>query len=347
MNIEKLDKNMKVNTKIQEKNLCVYNIDDEPFELLGVQRDGDIYVRMDLNVAKSVSQSVYDLAKHTSGGRVRFKTDSKFIALFCKVPAVGTMRHMPKTGQCGFDVFADGIFTTFVAPDDETPEEFEGIHYFPDKKMREIVIGFPLYNTTNHLYLGLENGAAVEKCPPYEKKVVFYGSSITQGACASRPGSSYASITARSLGWDFLNLGFSGNAKGETAMANYIKNLKMDVFVYDYDHNAPDSAHLEKTHKPFFDIIRAQNPSLPVIFMSRPDFHNGSLEDNIKRKAVILNTFAKAMADGDKNVYFIDGNSLWGEYGYDCCTVDGCHPTDLGMWRMAEMVTNTIRRIKF
>ena len=143
MNIEKLDKNMKVNTKIQEKNLCVYNIDDEPFELLGVQRDGDIYVRMDLSVAKSVSQSVYDLAKHTSGGRVRFKTDSKFIALFCKVPAVGTMRHMPKTGQCGFDVFADGVFTTFVAPDDEAPEEFEGIHYFPTKKCGKSSLAFP------------------------------------------------------------------------------------------------------------------------------------------------------------------------------------------------------------
>ena len=302
MNIESIDKNMKLNSKISEQNMRVYSIDDEPFALLGIKRDKDIYVRMALDAAKSVSPSVYDLAKHTSGGRVRFMTDSKFIALFCKVPAVGTMRHMPKSGQCGFDVFADGVFTTFLAPEDDTTEEFEGIHRFSGRKMREIVIHFPLYNTANNLYIGLEIGAAVEKCLPYKKKVVFYGSSITQGACASRPGNSYASITARSLGWDFLNLGFSGNAKGEAAMAHYIKNLKMDVFVYDYDHNAPDSAHLEKNHKPFFDIIRAQNPALPVIFMTRPDFHNGSFEDNIKRKGVIYNTFAQAAAGGDKNV---------------------------------------------
>ena len=347
MKIENIDKNMKQNTKIQEKNLVFKNIDDDPFEILGVKRDGDIYVRMDLDVAKAVNQSVYDLAKHTSGGRVRFLTDSKFVALSCKVPKVTTMWRMARAGQSGFDLFADGVFAFCLAADSDTIEEFEGIHYFPDKKMREIVINFPLYNTVNNLYIGLEDGAEIQKCPAYEKRVVFYGSSITQGACASRPGNSYAAITARSLGWDLLNLGFSGNAKGEAEMAHYIKNLKMDVFVCDYDHNTPDSTHLEKTHKPFFDIIRAANPALPVVFMTRPDFHNGSREDNIKRKAAVFNTFTQAAAAGDKNVYFIDGNSLWGEYGYDCCTTDGCHPTDLGMWRMAETVKNTLRRIKF
>ncbi len=345
MKIENIDKNMKQNTQIQEQNMCVHNIDDEPFEILGVKRDGDIYVRMDLDVAKTVSQSVYDLAKHTSGGRVRFLTDSKYIALFCKIPKSVTMRHMTRTGQSGFDLYVDGIFTTIFAADNDETGEFEGIYHFPDKKMREIVIDFPLYNSVNSLYIGLENSAEIKKCAKYEKRVVFYGSSITQGACASRPGNSYAAITARSLKWDFLNLGFSGNAKGEAEMAHYIKNLEMDVFVCDYDHNTPDSAHLEKTHKPFFDIIRAENPALPVIFMTRPDFHRESREDNIKRKAAIFNTFARAAVDGDKNVYFIDGNSLWGEYGYDCCTIDGCHPADLGMWRMAEMVTNTICRI--
>ena len=77
MKIENIDKNMKQNTQIQEQNMCVHNIDDEPFEILGVRRDGDIYVRMDLDVAKTVSQSVYDLAKHTSGGRVRFLHEEK------------------------------------------------------------------------------------------------------------------------------------------------------------------------------------------------------------------------------------------------------------------------------
>lgn len=346
MKIENIDKNMKQNTEIQEENLVFKNIDQEPFEILGVKRDGDIYVRMDLDVAKTVSQSVYDLAKCTSGGRVRFMTDSKYIALSCKVPTKDAGRLNTRTMESGFDIYADGLFITCLAADNDATEEFEGIHYFPDSRMREIVVNFPLYNMVNRLNIGLESGAEIKKCPKYEKRIVFYGSSITQGACASRPGNSYAAITARSLGWDLLNLGFSGNAKGEAEMAHYIKNLEMDVFVYDYDHNAPDSAHLEKTHKPFFDIIRTQNPTLPVIFMTRPDFHNGSLEDNIKRKAVIYNTFAQAYAGGDKNVYFIDGNSFWGEYGYDCCTIDGCHPTDLGMWRMAEMVTNTIRRIK-
>ena len=128
---------------------------------------------------------------------------------------------------------------------------FEDVLDYSERKMRSFVINFPLYTDVCELYLGLEESAKVEAAPDYEIKVpvVYYGSSITQGGCASRPGTSYQAIISRRLNCDYVNLGFSGNAKGEPAIAEYIAGLEMSVFVYDYDHNAPNPEHLAADRK--------------------------------------------------------------------------------------------------
>ena len=149
----------------------------------------------------------------------------------------------------------------------------------------------PAYVRDLCLELGLDTGAAIRPAPSYpNKKVVFYGSSITQGACASRPGNSYEAMVARRFGFDYVNLGFSGNAKGEDTMAAYIAGLDMDVFVYDYDHNAPTLEHLAKTHEPFFNIIREKRPDLPVVMISRPSSGWLSVETDEMRRDVVLQT---------------------------------------------------------
>ena len=134
-----------------------------------------------------------------------------------------------------------------------------------------------------------------------------------------------------------VNLGFSGNAKGEAEMANLIATLQMSAFVMDYDHNAPDVEHLEKTHETFFNIIRKAQPELPVIFLSKPDFDKNP-DINALRREVIYNTYISALNNNDKHVYFVDGQTLFGEKDRDACTVDGCHPNDLGFMRMAEKI---------
>lgn len=125
----------------------------------------------------------------------------------------------------------------------------------------------------------------LKQAPKYavKKPVVYYGSSITQGACASRPGNCYESILSRRLDCDYINLGFSGSAKGEDAIVDYIIGLDMSVFVMDYDYNAPTPEHLEKTHSKMFKAIRAEHPTLPIIIMPRPKFY--------------LNAGQKAMVD--------------------------------------------------
>ena len=120
--------------------------------------------------------------------------------------------------------------------------------------------------------------------------MVFYGHSITQGACATRPGNAYPSILSRKYGFDFINLGFSGSAKGEDAMAEYIASLDMGAFVYDYDHNAPNAEQLLKTHEKMFKTIRKAHPSMPIVIMSTTT-NEPFINEVALRRAVIYKTY--------------------------------------------------------
>ena len=184
----------------------------------------------------------------------------------------------------------------------------------------------------------------VEAPTPYkwETPILFYGSSITQGGCSSRPGSAYANIVSRALDADIVNLGFSGNARAEVEMGEYIKNLPMSVFVYDYDHNAPTIAHLEQTHERMFRQVREAQPDLPIVLMSRPKYTLN--EDDRTRLEIIRKTYENALARGDRNVYLIDGPTLMAIAGNEG-TVDGSHPTDLGFFSMAQALIPVLKEI--
>jgi lysophospholipase L1-like esterase len=140
-----------------------------------------------------------------------------------------------------------------------------------------------------------------------------------------------------------VNLGFSGNAKGEPEMAELISQLEMSALVMDYDHNAPDAEHLKKTHENFFKIIRNKQPDLPIIIVTKPDFDR-DIETNKMRREIIYNTYKNAVDNGDQNVHFVDGETLFGNENRDACTVDGCHPNDLGFMRMAERIYPVIKK---
>ena len=118
----------------------------------------------------------------------------------------------------------------------------------------------------------------------------------------------------------------------------------MSVFVLDYDHNAPDVEHLRKTHAPFYQAVRDANPTLPIIMMSRPDFDKFRA-DSEARRAVVKKTYDDAVAAGDKNVYYIDGQTLFMDDDRDACTIEGCHPTDLGFYRMALTVAPLLEKL--
>ena len=327
-----------------------YHLTDPALSLEGLalsDREGRRYWRLPADVIDQVNSGVSEVAKFPSGARVRFATDSRRIALCAVVGPAGYIKNVGAIGKCGLAGYVDGEWHYVVYPTASDAEEMTGA-YDLDGKMHEHTVYLPLFTPLYDLMIGLDDGAQVKPPRPYavQKPLVFYGSSITNGASATHAGNAYVSIVCRRLDASFLNLGFSGSARGEESIARYIAGLDMSLFVMDYDHNAPDAAHLEATHERFFRIVREAQPDLPIIMVSKPDFDTNpgsTVEVNARRREIIRRTYQNALARGDRRVWFVDGETFFGDRERFDCAVDGCHPTDLGFRRMADVLEPVLR----
>lgn len=253
--------------------------------------------------------------------------------------------NIPLSGSAGADIYlgkgTEAAYLGYIAPKIHTEGEITVEKTF-DLTGEEVLvtINLPRNDHLLGMQIGIEERAKLWETPAYtvEKPIVFYGSSITEGGCAPRPGNAYTSIVSRWLDADYRNMGFSGSARGEKDFAEYLAGFpEMSLFVMDYDHNSPSPEHLAETHAPFFEIIRKAHPDVPVLFLSRPDT-DAEPEDSIRRRDVVCATYEAAKRRGDEKVWFVDGHELFGKIGRSECTVDGCHPNTLGFLRMAERI---------
>ena len=342
---QNFDENMLVKKGVTRKGIKYYSAKDEVFELRGVICENERYVRMPEEVAKRVSAGISQDFVNCAGGRIRFVTDSPYVAVSAELSGIYQFSSMSIMGTCGIDVYIDGKFGGIVRPDVENPST----HITDIVNMRcsgehLVEINLPLYTGVKELFIGVDENSALKPAPEYtyNKPVVFYGSSITNGACASRPGLAYPARISRMLDTDYVNLGFGGLCKAEQAMTDYIAGLDMSVFVLDYDYNAPNADYLEKTHEKAFLTVREKNPALPIVMISCP---RADLAGEWgKRLEIIKRTYENAVAAGDKNVYMINGSEFFTEINYDY-TADGVHPTDLGFDIMAKAICPVLKKI--
>lgn len=347
--ISDIDVNFKLAAKAHKEGMAFFDAKEAPFKIKGVMWDGDgPFTRMPVESAEKVSGGVAYLNFNTAGGRVRFKTDSCRLSIIAKMHSIGKMPHFALCGSAGFDVYikdSEGYkFASNFIPRDITDDGYESTIGLGEGQMQDITLNMPLYSGLNSLLIGIDEGARLEAAPDYliEKPIVYYGSSITQGGCASRAGNSYPAMISRRFDCNYINLGFSGNARGEDEMAEYIKGLDMSVFVYDYDHNAPTTEHLAQTHEKMFRTVREAQPNLPIIIMGRPKYDLKA--DGVARFEIIKSTYENAVRDGDKNVYLLSGRELMEFAGRDG-TVDAAHPNDLGFASMAKAVGDVLEKI--
>lgn len=356
--IEMLDQNLKSNAVISEKDCVFHDIRKvDAFDIYGLvdPKNTSEFHRVPLDVCDKIGAGMQYFGRNTAGGRVRFSTNSKYVAIRVKMPEIH-LRNMNYSCSAGFDLYIDGekeskFYKIFIPPFD-FKDEWQGIIYLPGgRKHRNITICFPLYNLVEKVEIGLQKSATLShgKEYTYKKPIVFYGGSHVQGASANKPGNATSHFVARHFDADFINLGFSGNALGEQEMAEFIGSIDASMLIMEYDHNAPNADYLRKTHYAFYETVRKLRPDMPIIMTSKHDYYICSYyvktqKENVERRKVVIESYERAKKNGDKNVYFIDGKDLLKGPNREDCTADGVHPNDLGFYRIAQKFIKFIKQ---
>ncbi len=354
MNMNRLDPNL-ASPSAGDADFIFYDAHHLALESFPWEKDNKTpYMRLPQDILKFLPESLQWVQTFTAGGVVRFVTDSKTLGIRVKYKPLDMNRVCTPASQGGFDITVreNGTCRLIANVCPEVKDFYSGKleHVLSCKlpgTVQEYRVYLPLYSTIESLEIGFDKDAKIIDAPAHaiDKPIVFYGSSITQGGCASRPANTYTALVSSWLDCEMINLGFGGNAKGEIEIADSIAELDMSVFVLDYDHNAPTAEHLMKTHEPFFEAVRAKNKDLPIIMLSRPWANISGENDAKKRRDIIKRTHDNAVEKGDKNVYFIDGMEFYDSIQRDLATVDLCHPTDLGFYIMAKKVYEVINTI--
>lgn len=358
--IGKYDKNM-VSASFENEKMKYYNpLDNDIFIIEGLPwvKENKNYYRLPEKYLHSVTEAVEWLAKMPSGGQIRFKTNSKKISLKIKNFGDYQMCHMPACGQQGADIYykEKNKFKFFSVTKFEAPStDFESLVFFQDEnKYHEFIINLPLYEGLDSILIGIDKDATIKKASYHKNdgKIVVYGTSITQGGCASRPGMSFTNILSRDLDIEFVNLGFSGSGMGEPIIGDILSDIdNAKMFILDYEANGGCTSSLQDNMDTIIDKIRVKYPTTPIIVKTKsPQATEKFTKKNIDHRHDLY-VFQQELVNRrqeqlkDKNIYFVDGRKDFGNKDISEMTVDGLHPTDLGFYVMAKYLKPIIRKI--
>jgi hypothetical protein len=287
-----------------------------------------------------VRDPVWRLAQSPSGGRIRFATDATALAIRARFPALNYMNNMPRIGQLGIDVWVDGEYRRPIFPGGDSHDIEEVALEGMSSQQREICLYLGLYGPVEVQAIGLSEGASVEDPAPFavEKPVAYYGSSITQGGCASRSSMSYQAIVSRALNVDFVNLGFSGNGRGEPQLAEAMAEIDASCYVIDFAVNCPTLEECEERYAPFLQILRDAHPETPIICVTPIFSTNEVLNPDSARqepmREIIRTAVRERIEMGDENIRLVEGYDMLGPDDREGL-VDLTHPNDIGFASMA------------
>ena len=322
------------------------------------------YDRLPISYKEKVREPVWDLSKASAGITVRFHSNSTSINLKWTVLNDFDMPHMAATGIKGIDLYtkynnkwryvttAGALVGLKTYQNKSIPADSEN-EYELIKNMtpefREYKLFLPLYDGVTKLEVGIDSTASIEKASPSTvKPIVFYGTSITQGGCASRPGMAHTNIISRKLDVDCINYGFSGNGRMETPIVELISEIDARFYVIECLQNM-DSEQVSERVKPLVDIIRTKHPHTPIVLVENMMYTTAFLDHTeetrlIQENAALKNEYDKIIKSGTPNIFYIKDNKdfLVDNEG----TVDGVHLTDLGFLRYADYLMENFKKFK-
>ena len=299
------------------------------------------YDRLPLASKDKVRKAVWDLSKNSAGITIRFFSNSSQIKIKWDLLNDTRMNHMAETGIKGVDLYTrvNGEWK-YVNTGKPTGKNNEAsLVSTLSKENREFKVWLPLYDGVTKLEIGIDSLASIEKPMASNKlPIVFYGTSITQGGCASRTGMAYTTIISRKMDVDCINLGFSGNGKMESAVVDVIAGIKASFYVIDC---LPNMTVAEVTERvgPLAQSLRSTNENTPIVFVENIEYSKIFYEEATRKLIQDKNDALKAEFEklqklGMKNIHYISTKNAIGNDNE--ATVDGVHLTDLGYMRMAD-----------
>tara|TARA_Y100000816_G_scaffold157544_1_gene112493 strand:- start:3727 stop:5523 length:1797 start_codon:yes stop_codon:yes gene_type:complete len=328
------------------------------------------YDRLPLKAKKKVNSNVWELGSQSSGLMIRFRSNSDEIKVRYQTKNKSySLNHMPATGASGIDLYAidaNGkklwVSSTFGRSFKDTIQ----YHYSRlkpnddyNKFGREYRLYLPLYNEVEWLEIGVKNNSNFNPLlPRKEKPIVVYGTSIAQGACASRPGMAWASILSRRMDRPLINLGLDGNGKMHPEVIDLISEINSKIFIIDCIPNLIKNDYGWEgidNEKQFqnriinsIKKIRSRNPETPILLTEHASYNDQFIKtSDYKDEYIIPNLLQKKVfellkKDGDNNLFYLSEK----EIGFSIEeTVDGLHPSDLGMKIYADAYEKKLRSI--
>ena len=349
--ISKLDPAMDVNKKAAA-DLDWHNVMEWGVEgrILPDQERQRWFDRLPSSAESVVSPSVWSLSRDSAGMMVRFKTDATAVHVHYKVTKSNLgMPHMPATGVSGVDLYARDangnwkwVQVTKPATQEVKAEIIKGLA----PGYREYAAYLPLYNGVEFMSIGVKKGSQFEGLKPREKPIVFYGTSITHGACASRPGMVHTGILGRRLDLPIVNLGFSGNGRMDKEVGDYLIQIDAAAYVIDC---LPNMGPADVAAKciPLVQQLRAAKPNIPIVLVEDRRFTNDWIlpdkqQFHTDNHAALRTAFEQLQKDGVSKLYYIPGDNLYGDDTEGA--TDASHANDLGFMRQAEIFEPILRK---
>ncbi|MFA5043584.1 MAG: SGNH/GDSL hydrolase family protein [Kiritimatiellia bacterium] len=350
--LAKLDKNF---APVEVANdLKWYDIRDLGLEGQGWRDTESPYDRLPARAKSLVRSSVWELSQCSSGLCARFMTDSTSIsARWTLRNATLGMNHMPASGMSGLDLYVKikgkWIWAGVGIPNAQTTSGPLGGNYAPG--LRECLLYLPLYNGVTSAAIGIETKARLAMAPRRAggkaAGIAVYGTSITQGGCASRSGMGYVELLARALDCHSINLGFSGNGPLEIEVIRFMAELNPAIYILDCLPNM-NAVQVRERTEPAVRALRAAHPATPIVLVENITYQRapaqvpgmaGREDNNVELKAA----WQRLRKAGVKGLFYVPGAKLLG--GDNLGTVDGTHPTDAGFLRIAKALESVVRKI--
>ena len=308
------------------------------------------YDRFPLSYKNKVRNPVWNLSKSSAGISVRFLSNSSAISVKWELLNDSKMNHMAETGIKGIDLYCK-VDNNWQYVNTARPTGKQNVFLLINNmpvKMREYKMYLPLYDGVTNLEIGIDSLSKIEKpARTSQKPIVFYGTSITQGGCASRPGMVYSNIISRKLDVECINFGFSGNGRMETSVVEVISEIDASVYVIDCVSNMSATEILSNSI-PLVELIRTKHPDTPIIFVEGTMFEKSFFDETIKNDINEKNMaqkieFEKMIKRGFSNIFYIDNNGVLGDDHEG--TVDSVHLTDLGFMRFADFLISKFEQL--